>query len=137
MNILRTSIFVLVTIFFIPGCKKAEMETKKQSDLESKMKRFAPVEITADISKLTEGDQRALAKLFEASRILDKIYIRQIWSGNEALRQKLEADHTSEGLRRLKYFNINMSHCPLSTMTRHSSRAFRSGLRARTIIRKT
>ena len=109
MKVLFKGLFVLAITILIAGCKKAEMETKKPSDLESKMKRFAPVEITADISKLTEGDQKALAKLFEASRVLDKIYTRQVWSGNEALRQKLEADHTSEGLQRLKYFNINMS----------------------------
>jgi hypothetical protein len=39
---------------------------------------------------------------------MDRIYTRQVWSGNEALRQKLEADTSAEGALRLRYFNINM-----------------------------
>lgn len=91
------------------GCKKTSMETATVPDLKTSLNRFAPVEITSDISKLSEGDRKALVKLFEASKILDRIYTRQVWSGNEALRQKLEADTSPDGALRLKYFNINMS----------------------------
>jgi hypothetical protein len=119
MKFLNSVLFVLAMSFLISGCKKTEMETKKPSDLAAKINRFAPVEITADISKLSDGDRRALAKLFEASKIIDKLYTRQVWSGNEALRQKLEADATSEGQLRLKYFNLNM--CPWSDVDRNEA----------------
>jgi hypothetical protein len=99
---------MLVLILFTYGCKKATMDTTKGSDLQSKLNRFAPVELTADISKLSDGDRKALAKLFDASGIMDRIYTRQVWSGNEALRQKLEADTSAEGALWLRYFNINM-----------------------------
>lgn len=108
MFLLRSSLFIFVITLLIAGCKKAEMDTKKAPDLAAKINRFAPVAITADPAKLTTGDKKALVKLFEASRLLDKIYSRQVWSGNEALRQKLEADTSAEGLLRLKYFNLNM-----------------------------
>ncbi|MCX6134691.1 MAG: peptidase [Ignavibacteriales bacterium] len=85
------------------------MDTKTTKDLEAKIRRFTPVEITADVSKLSDGDKKALVKLFEASRILDRLYTRQVWSGNETLRSKLEADKTPEGALRLEYFNINMN----------------------------
>ena len=104
-----TGLLVMATLLLIAGCKKPEMEMKKPSDLEAKIKRFTPVEITSDISKLTEGNQKALAKLFQASKIMDRLYTRQVWSGNEALRQKLEADASPEGQFLLKYFNLNMS----------------------------
>ncbi len=105
----RHTVLILSTIILlIAGCKKNEMETKKLSDLEAKTNRFAPVAITADTTKLSEGDKRALVKLFEATKLMDKIYTRQVWKGNEALREKLEADGSAEGLLRLKYFNINM-----------------------------
>jgi hypothetical protein len=78
-------------------------------NLESKIKRFAPTEITGDISKLSDGDKKALTKLFEAARIMDVIYTQQVWSGNKALREILEKDNTPEGKQRLHYFNINMS----------------------------
>ena len=109
MKSLKTGLFVVAVLCLIAGCKKAEMETKKPSDLEAKLKRFVPVEITADISKLSDGDRKALAKLFEASKIMDKLYTRQVWSGNEALRHRLEGDASLEGQLRLKYFNLNMS----------------------------
>ncbi len=106
---LRRSLLLIVILILIAGCKKNEMDTKKTSDLEANIKRFAPAEITADASKLSDGDKKALAKLCEASKILDKIYTRQIWSGNEGIRAKLESDKTPEGALRLKYFNINMN----------------------------
>ena len=112
MKVLIIGFIVLAIVTFTSGCKKTEMETKKPSNLEAKINRFAPVEITADVSKLSDGDRKALSKLFEASKIVDKLYTRQVWSGNEALRQKLEADTTQEGQLRLKYFNLFM--CPWS-----------------------
>ena len=77
--------------------------------LASKIKRFAPTEITGDISKLSDGDKKALASLFEVARIFDRLYTQQVWSGNAALRAKLEQDTSPEGLERLHYYNINMS----------------------------
>jgi len=109
MKSLNAGLFVVATLILITGCKKAEMEIKRPSNLEAKVKCFTPVEITSDISKLTDGDRKALAKLFEATKIMDKLYTRQVWRGNEALRQKLEADASAEGQLRLKYFNLNMS----------------------------
>ena len=109
MRLVQTALTFVILITVISGCKKTTMDSAKAPDLKSKVGRFAPVEITSSASGLTEGDRKALAKLFEASNILDKIYTRQVWSGNEALRQKLEADTSPEGVLRLKYFNINMS----------------------------
>ena len=54
------------------------------------------MEITGDISRLSDGDKQALEKLLQAAKLFDKIYTRQMWSGNEALRQKLEADTATE-----------------------------------------
>jgi hypothetical protein len=102
-------LFVLSLILIISGCRKSTMDTKKPQDLDAMTRRFAPVEITVSASKLSDGDRKALVKLFEVARIFDKIYTRQIWSGNEALRARLEADKSPEGLLRMKYFSINMN----------------------------
>lgn len=118
MNSLRMILFFLALTTLIAGCKKADMETKK-IDLNAQIERYAPVEITADISKLSDGDRKALAKLFEASKIMDKLYTRQVWGGNEALRQKLEADTSTDGKRLLTYFNIDMS--PWSSLDHHQA----------------
>jgi hypothetical protein len=44
--------------------------------------RFAPTEIRADLSKLSPADRKALAKLVEASKIMDALFLRQVWAGN-------------------------------------------------------
>jgi hypothetical protein len=75
--------------------------------LADKIKRFVPTEIKADVSTLSPGDRKALAKLIEASRYMDSLYTRQVWSGNEALRKKLEADTSPGGRELLHYYNIN------------------------------
>jgi len=87
--------------------KMAESRATAESTLAAKIRRFAATDITADTSHLSEGDRKALDKLIEAARILDSLYLRQTWSGAEALHKKLEADTTPEGRERLHYFLIN------------------------------
>jgi hypothetical protein len=87
--------------------KMAESKATAESTLAAKIRRFAPTDITADTSHLSEGDRKALDKLIEAAKILDSLYLRQTWSGAEALHKKLEADSTPEGRERLHYFMIN------------------------------
>jgi hypothetical protein len=78
-----------------------------ETTLAAKIRRFAPTVITANTSGLSRGDRLALAKIIEAARILDPLFLRQVWSGNAALQKKLEQDKTQAGRERLHYFNIN------------------------------
>ncbi|HTG14408.1 MAG TPA: hypothetical protein VK747_03975 [Blastocatellia bacterium] len=97
----------------IAGCSPPTQETKMSerktadSPLGAKTSRFAPTDITADVSHLSENDRKTLDKIIEAAKLLDPLYLRQVWSGNEALLKKLEADTTPEGKERLHYFMIN------------------------------
>jgi Peptidase family M49 len=84
-----------------------EKQVKPDKTLAAKIRRFAPTVITADVSRLSAGDRRALTKIIEAARLLNPLFLRQVWSGNEALLQKLERDKTPAGRERLHYFRIN------------------------------
>jgi hypothetical protein len=77
------------------------------AELNRMIARFAPVELRADTSKLSAGDQKALAKLVDAARVIDHIFLTQVWSGNVALRAKLAADTSPLGKARLHYFDLN------------------------------
>jgi hypothetical protein len=77
---------------------------KKLQDMTA---RFAPVDVTADISSLPASERQALAKLVEASRIFDALFLRQVWEGNEAMLTELAADETPLGRARLHYFLLN------------------------------
>jgi hypothetical protein len=77
------------------------------TELNAKIERFAPTIITADTSLLAARDRQALAKVIEAAKLLDPLFLRQVWSGNVALQTKLEADRTPLGRARLHYFMLN------------------------------
>ena len=77
------------------------------TQLQAMAKRFAPVNLTADTSKLSAGDRVAIAKLIEAAKIVDTLQLRQRWSGNEALWAALQTDSTPLGKARRDYFWLN------------------------------
>ena len=77
------------------------------AELQRMAARFVPTEINADVSHLSPNDRRVLAKLVEASKIIDALFLRQVWSGNDAMLLDLVTDQTPEGRARLHYFLIN------------------------------
>jgi hypothetical protein len=89
------------------------------ADLRAMTARFAPAEIGADVSHLPANERRALAKLVDAARIMDALFLRQVWSGNDAMLQHLSREAVRAGQpapagaagadadARLHYFLIN------------------------------
>ena len=104
---LLTALCVLMPVAVFGRQKKGGARPGELAELNAKIRRFAPTVITADTSKLSAGDRRALAKIIEAARRFDPLFLRQVWSGNVALKRRLEADRTPLGRARLHYFNIN------------------------------
>ena len=82
----------------------ADSETKK---LETMAARFAPVDLAADLAGLAPNERQALAKLVEASRVFDALFLRQVWEGNEPMLLDLVRDASPLGRARLHYFLIN------------------------------
>src|SRR5579885_666011 len=81
--------------------------------------RFAPVKIAYDASRLSPGDQKALAKLIEAARELNPLFMDQLWSGDRALYAQLQKDTTPLGKERLHYFWLNKG--PWSDLDGHTA----------------
>jgi hypothetical protein len=77
------------------------------AQLDAMAKRFAPVDLTADTSKLSAGDKATIIKLIEAAKIIDTLQLRQRWSGNEALWAALNKDQSALGKARQRYFWLN------------------------------
>jgi len=75
--------------------------------LEAMTRRYAPADLTADISALPENERQALAKIVEASKVFDTLFLRQVWEGNETMLLDLVADASPLGRARLHYFLIN------------------------------
>lgn len=84
-----------------------------------RISKFAPVDLTADASGLSINDTKALAKIVEAAKLMNSIYIRQVWSGNAALQKQLEADTSPEGMEKLHLFRIYQS--PFSALDHYTA----------------
>ena len=96
-------------------------------ELNQMAARFAPARLEVDLSSLSAGDKKALAKLIEAGRIVNHLFMQQFWSGDLALYQKLQQDKTPLGKARLHYFWINKG--PWSEIDEH--KAFLPGVPAK------
>lgn len=89
------------------------------TELNRMAARFAPTPLAVDTATLSAGDKKALVKLIQAARIVNHIFMQQIWSGNLALYQKLQQDKSPLGRARLHYFWINKS--PWSEIDEHKA----------------
>ncbi len=75
--------------------------------LASMAARFAPVEVQVDLANLPSQERAALAKLVEASRYVDALFMRQRFAGNDALLLQLLSDRSALGRARVDYFLLN------------------------------
>ena len=81
-----------------------------QFDLRSMIGRFAPAEIIADTGSLPPNERQALGKIVEAARLMDSLFLEQVWAGNDALLQQLARaaqPSNDDAAARLHYFLIN------------------------------
>jgi len=76
-------------------------------DIEKRVAQFAPVNLSADLSPLTDEDRKVLGKLVEAAKLMNEIYLRQAWTGNPAMRQQLQSDGGEHAEAARQYFAIN------------------------------
>ena len=107
MKIKTTVSIFLVMVLAIPGISQKPKTKAGDPVLAKKIARFSPTILTANTSKLSAGDRKALAKIIAAAKLLDPLFLQQVWDGNEPLKEKLEADKTVAGKQRLHYFLIN------------------------------
>ncbi|HEY6273658.1 MAG TPA: hypothetical protein VIX19_16885 [Terriglobales bacterium] len=116
-----------ILLFLITAIITAAAQTVPDAaELDRMASRFAPTPLEVDTSTLSAGDKQALVKLIEASRIVNTLFMEQLWSGNLSLYKKLQQDKTPLGQARLHYFWINKS--PWSEIDEH--KAFLPGVPA-------
>ncbi len=107
---MRSSIAGIVVVLAAAAgvvVRSQEVRVPDQAALEAMARQFAPVDIGADVSALPAGEQQALAKLVEAGWVMDGLFLRQAWAGNQGLQQQLLADPTPLGAARRHLFLIN------------------------------
>ncbi|MGB9122493.1 MAG: hypothetical protein WCE73_17890 [Candidatus Angelobacter sp.] len=130
MRLLLTFLLVstiMATAQKTPAPASAGTSFPNADELNQMAARFAPAPLDVDLSSLSAGDKKALAKLIEAGHIVNHLFMQQFWGGDLALYQKLQLDKSALGKARLHYFWINKG--PWSEIDEH--KAFLPGVPAK------
>src|SRR5438445_5725099 len=118
---------IMATAQKTPAPASADSSFPNAEELNQMAARLAPAPLNVDLSGLSAGDTKALARLIEAGRIVNHTFMQQFWSGDLALYQKLQLDKSALGKARLHYFWINKG--PWSEIDEH--KAFLPGVPAK------
>ena len=68
---------------------------------------LAQVEIGTSLGGLPDSERQALGSIVAAARIMDAIFLEQVWAGNPSLLLQLSTDETPQGKARLNFFLVN------------------------------
>jgi hypothetical protein len=84
-----------------------EKNAQAAQALERSTARFAPTDLVVDLSGLPPNEREALAEIIRAARVMDSVYLRQVWAGNESTLIRLGSDGSPLGRARLHAFILN------------------------------
>ncbi|WP_163997984.1 dipeptidyl-peptidase 3 family protein [Pyxidicoccus caerfyrddinensis] len=108
---MNRTLLSLVGAVLLSGTASAAEKTPARvpdaTELQRQTARFAPVELKVDLKALPDAEKRALGKLVQASKLLDVLFLRQRWAGNETLLLDLLHDDSPLGRARLHAFLLD------------------------------
>lgn len=110
---------ILMAVFLIIGCGERPSDdeistTEEIKMLQDKINKFVPVEIQYNEDLLDDREKVVLEKLYQASKIIDELFLEQVYSKNQELRSDLlskietetDADKKLEHELQLELFKI-------------------------------
>ncbi len=101
------TIIILATtilIFSITGCKTEQ--SVEGENLMQKISQFSETEIKYDESLLDDRQKKVVEKLFVAAKIIDELFLEQVYSKNIQIRDELLKNSDPKAKNELNYFNI-------------------------------
>jgi len=105
----------LIAVFFIAALvfsctdnqnKNPQNDSEDVKMLNEKIAKFVPVEIKYDENLLSDREKVVLEKLYRASKIIDKIFLEQVYSKNEQIKAELLIENSEKAKLQLELFNI-------------------------------
>lgn len=99
---------VFAVIISTIGCKSnnTNNNTSELDSMKAKVAQFAEVNVRYDKSILSEKEKVVLQKLYEASKIIDDIFLEQVYYKNFEIKKTLESSKDPLDELRYKYFQI-------------------------------
>jgi len=86
------SLIVLILSAILIGCGKQAEQNKDAEDvamLKEKIAKFVPTELKYDSSTLDEREKMVVEKLYRASKVMDEIFLDQVYAKNYEIRKQL------------------------------------------------
>lgn len=103
----RNLILIISVIAFISfGCAKKEME-KENEMLKEKIAQYAETKLSYDETLLDENQKKVVQNLYKAAKVMDEIFLQQVYHKNEEIASKLKNSDTKEDQLIYEYFKIN------------------------------
>ncbi len=100
-------LLVVVALFLGYGCSKKETKLKGNvKEMKGKVAQFQPVQVKYDDSLLDANQKIVVKKLFEASKLIDDIFLRQVYSQNVKIEKELKSEKSELGKLTYDYFKI-------------------------------
>ena len=89
MKILLAASFIFLLILGCTENKNPQKESEEVTMIKEKIAKFVPVEIQYDETLLTEREKVVLEKLYRASKIIDELFLEQVYSKNNQIKSDL------------------------------------------------
>ncbi|WP_106541624.1 dipeptidyl-peptidase 3 family protein [Prolixibacter denitrificans] len=82
---------LMIVLLMAGGCKNSSKSESEQEDVVAqKVKEFAKVKLTTDMSQLDENQKKMLSLMFDAADIMDGIFWQEAYGDKEALLTSLK-----------------------------------------------
>ncbi|MFH1195411.1 MAG: peptidase [bacterium] len=102
---MKNLILLLISLSVFIGCAE-QKNNEELNNMEKKISQFAEVEVKYDHNLLSESDKIVVQKLYEAAKIMDDLFLEQVYSKNFEIKDKLKSSGDALGKSTLKYFEI-------------------------------
>ena len=85
MIVIATCVLSMSVVFSACKSKKTEEKTEAKSEMQLKVEEFAPVDLTADLSDLTENEKQIVQIFIEIADIMDDLFWKQTFGDKTIL----------------------------------------------------
>lgn len=102
------SYIITLLIVMISGCATEEngMKNYSQAQLEDRLADFTETEIRYETDLLDDRQEQVVAHLYDAAKFMDDLFLDQVYSRNDEIRQQLKSGNTRWDAMALDLFEI-------------------------------
>ncbi len=109
MKYLVSAFFLIALI--LQGCEQKKEEVNKNETegiemIKKEIANFSPTELKYDDSILNDRQKIVVEKLYRASKLIDSLFLDQVYSKNEEIKSNLMNQNTEDAKLKLQLFNI-------------------------------